>query len=255
MYLLKSSISLATLLLLGSALTAAGDADADLRAAAGNADINGVREALRHGAHVNNQHPTTRWAALVHASDKMSVPIIEILLNAGADPNIAEGDGWTPLMFSAIRGQIEACRLLIDAGANLEVESKNGWTPLKAAKANKNPLIAEYITNEIAKSKELKVDNAGLGKAFLGAVKDGNVAVVKEMLSRGVDPNTLSANGWTGLTYATASGHLELVKLLIQAGTDVNKADKDGWSPVMFAAFQVHCILISSVYSFFYLYL
>jgi ankyrin repeat protein len=239
MHPFKSSFPLAVVLLLGAALTASGDADADLRAAAGNADINGVREALKNGARVNNQHPTTRWAALIHASDKMSAPIIEILLKAGADPNVAERDGWTPLMFSAIRGHIEACRLLIDAGANLEAESKNGWTVLKAAKSNKNPAVAEFISNEIARSKELKIDNAGLGKAFLGAVKEGNVAVVKDMLSKGIDPNTLSANGWTGLTYATASGHLELVRMLVQAGTDVNKADKDGWTPIMFAAYQV----------------
>lgn len=209
-----------------------------LRSASADGNVGDVRHWLGQGADVNGMSPGG-WTALVYAADRSRAEVIDVLLQANADPNIAEKDGWSPLMFSAVKGDVEACRLLIRGGASLEHVSTNDWTPLKAAQRSQNPDMGVFMENEIAKSKELKVDNAGLGKEFLEAVKDSDMARVQDMLVAGIDPNALSPNGWTGVTYAAANGNVDMIRVLIEHGTDVNKADKDGWTPIMFAAFQV----------------
>lgn len=214
------------------------DPHAMLRTASAEGNVDNVQHWLQQGGDVNGMSPSG-WTPLIYAADRSQVNIIDILLQANANPNIPERDGWTPLMFSAVKGDLESCSLLIRGGADLEHVSKNDWTPLKAAQRSKNPEAASFMENEIAKSKEIKVDNVGLGRDFLQAVKDSDLGTARGMLDRGIDPNTLSPNGWTAVTYAAANGNVEMMKLLISHGTDINKADKDGWTPIMFAAFQV----------------
>ncbi|MDE2904750.1 MAG: ankyrin repeat domain-containing protein [Acidobacteriota bacterium] len=50
--------------------------------------------------------------------------IVEVLLKAGADPNIATAMG-KPIGLAAVRGHLEVVRLLIDAGADLLTRPKN----------------------------------------------------------------------------------------------------------------------------------
>jgi ankyrin repeat protein len=213
------------------------DKHQSLRNAAASGNVNDVRHWLKQGANVNSVSPGG-WASLVYAADRAHPEVVDVLLQAGADPNLCERDGWSPLMFAAVKGDIETCRIIIRAGGDLQHVSKNEWTPLKAAQRSKNPDAGAFMEGEIAKSKERNVDNVGLGREFLQAVKDSEVQRVREFLERGMDPNTISPNGWTGVTYASANGNVEMMKTLIVHGTDVNKADKDGWTPIMFAAFQ-----------------
>lgn len=229
---------LVALALVACALSNGIDPELALRNAAAEGNLNDVRHWIQQGANVDSANPGG-WTPLIYAADRSHVEVIDVLLQANADPNLHEHDGWSALMFSAVKGDLEACRLLIREGADLEHVSNNEWTPLKAAQRSENPDMAAFMENEIAKSKELKVDNVGLGRDFLQAVKDSNIGRAREMLDHGIDPNTLSPNGWTGVTYAAANGNIEMMKLLIARGTDINKGDKDGWTPIMFASFQV----------------
>lgn len=49
---------------------------------------------------------------------------VECLLAAGADVNLADKDGLTPLMASAMNGSIMIARLLLDAGADPSMRDK-----------------------------------------------------------------------------------------------------------------------------------
>jgi ankyrin repeat protein len=178
------------------------------------------------------------WTPLIVAADRKHVDIIEALLEHGADPNLAEGDGWTPIMFSIIKNDMPSVRALLRAGARLDHVSKNEWTPLKAAQRAGTAMV-DFVKQETVRSKELSVDNVAHNKAFLGAVREGDIEQVRDMLNRGMNPNVLSSNGWNAATYAASSGNAKLLILLVRRGVQVNKPDKDGWTPIMFAAFQV----------------
>jgi ankyrin repeat protein len=49
--------------------------------------------------------------------------------------NAAAGDGTTPLMLAALGGHLEAAAFLVSRGAQVNVKNKAGWTPLIAAAA------------------------------------------------------------------------------------------------------------------------
>jgi methionyl-tRNA formyltransferase len=48
--------------------------------------------------------------------------------------NYTNGDGWTPLMMAAYRGDLDVCSALVEAGADVNLANQNGTTPLMYAK-------------------------------------------------------------------------------------------------------------------------
>ena len=52
--------------------------------------------------------------------------VVRVLLEAGADKNVARQDGATALMAAAQNGHWEVVRVLLDAGADKNAESKTG---------------------------------------------------------------------------------------------------------------------------------
>lgn len=52
------------------------------------------------------------------------------LLDAGADPNIANNEGTTPLFIAFMGGKIYLVKLLLNAGANVNAQNNKGETPI-----------------------------------------------------------------------------------------------------------------------------
>lgn len=69
--------------------------------------------------------------------------ITELLLNAGAEVDAQDIEGWTPLYTAVYLEQKAKVQLLIDDGANVNIINLNGDTPLHAACGNKD--IAEML--------------------------------------------------------------------------------------------------------------
>lgn len=72
---------------------------------------------------------------LVKASERGNTEQVRELLDAGADVDIKDNDGWTALMWSAYQGHSDTARLLLDAGADVDIQDNNGWTALIYAAA------------------------------------------------------------------------------------------------------------------------
>ena len=52
--------------------------------------------------------------------------IVSILLNSGANPHIADKEGFTPLMSACQNGHEEVVRLLISSGVNINAQNEDG---------------------------------------------------------------------------------------------------------------------------------
>ena len=79
--------------------------------------------------------------------------------------------------------------------------------------------------------------DAGSDKTPLhrAAIK-GSTAVVKELISSGVDPNSQTRRGRTALHYASENGHRDVVSLLLRSGAKVDLRNKWGRTALHYAA-------------------
>ena len=111
------------------------------------------------------------------------VPIVDLLVQAGADPNYQDDQGETPLHAAARMGHANCAKALLAVpkmrGANLEIaESSYGWTPL-----------------------------------FCASV-EGHMELVELLIGAGAEPFTLDISGWTAQEHAALRGHMGIAEFL-----------------------------------------
>jgi ankyrin repeat protein len=195
--------------------------------------------------------------------------IIRILIEAGADVNLKSGAfGQTPLFFAVQNNHVEAVRFLIESGANVDIWDDSGGTPLSHAIVRGHTGIAHLLRQSGAQTLEVEMpaDNADI-HSLLRRVQENHLNIVRDLIERGVNVNEMpeglitplmsSAHhgyvditrlllnngaevsireerlGWTALFFAVKYNHPGVVHLLIEAGADVNIKDKDGFTPLM----------------------
>jgi|GEM_PF-372398 len=71
---------------------------------------------------------------------------------------------------------------------------------------------------------------------LIDAAREGNIALVKDLLEKNVDIEGKSLKGKTALHYAAANGKVEVARLLLRKGADANVRDKDWHTALMMAA-------------------
>lgn len=74
------------------------------------------------------------WTGLIASAADGHDDVLEALLKAGADPNLSNKNGTTPLMYAKTRafgsGRLKAMTLLIAYGADINATDKAGKTAL-----------------------------------------------------------------------------------------------------------------------------
>ncbi|MFC1781735.1 ankyrin repeat domain-containing protein [Planctomycetota bacterium] len=71
-----------------------------------------------------------------------------------------------------------------------------------------------------------------LTKSLHRAASDGDIVLVKSLISKGVDVNSLDAAQRTSVHSAAMQGNLVVVEFLIAGGANVNVKDKWGYAPI-----------------------
>lgn len=91
-----------------------------------------VKELLKQDINVN-ERAEAGWTSLLYASAQGYPRIVQLLLDAGANPDIGNIHGITPLMYGARYGNIDVCRILLENGANTDLQDMYGITALMVA--------------------------------------------------------------------------------------------------------------------------
>lgn len=82
---------------------------------------------------------------------------------------------------------------------------------------------------------------------YIFAISNDRVSQVKELLAKGVDPNTVSPNGEPVLLIAARAGYTGTVDALLAAKANVNARSKFGDSAIMGAALSGHLDLVKKL--------
>lgn len=103
--------------------------------------------------------------------------VVQLLLDTGADPNVENNYGYTPLHWAAKHGHVESAKILMKAGAQLDICNKNGDFPLTLAlRFGQDELVHLFLgtTRKHEKQEDLPKDVEGYYfKALIDAKKKG----------------------------------------------------------------------------------
>ncbi|XP_026385317.1 ankyrin-2-like [Papaver somniferum] len=130
-------------------LAVAGATLSPLDVAANNGQIEAIQILLDHNADVSKPNlmscrSFTSLALSIKSGLPQSLRCIELLLEAGADPD-GGSYGVTPLIVATCKGLTEIIRRLIQAGANPDVTNCFGLTPLEIAARKRNHHDVEIL--------------------------------------------------------------------------------------------------------------
>ena len=200
-----------------------------LLTAVGFGDLERVRELVEEGIDVNMASNTTNFTALQLAAGVGCFPIVQYLLQHGADKNKADNNGHTALFLAAGKGCLTVVKSLVEQGADKDKASTNGASPLYLAAKNGHFPVVQCLVDYGADKD--KATNDGRSPFFTAAQK-GHLRVVEYLLDQGADMNKTANNHATPLHVATHFGHAEVVSCLLRAGASLTARDCDGDLPI-----------------------
>ena len=213
-----------------------------------------VKELIAHGADVNARSTVNNWQRQVTAEPRA------VYRPAG---------GWTPLLYAAREGCVECARILVEAGADLNLADPEGISPLLMAVINtrfdlagsliklganpnkwdfwgRTPLYAAVDLNTIPRGG--RPDRPSLDETT-------SLQIVELLLDAGANPNAqlklappfrnigndrgldgMLTTGATALLRAAKALDTPAIRVLLAKGADLTLANTRGMTPVMAAA-------------------
>ena len=237
--------------------------------AAGYGHLSIVQFLLAHGATVNARAKTGETALWQAANADLSddidsggtfplvqpvqnalyAKIIRLLLNHGADPNIPDVHGVTPLAIACYRNRSAEVSALLTGSIDLNRRDDFGKTAIEWASYNGYPQIVKLLLAHGAHVDEKRglpgEKQRKLDESLFNAIHHHNIKAINMLLSCGADPNCSLRE------YFELDDHMEMIQLitplflsgnsplitrmLLVKGADPNKRGYDGSTPLMVA--------------------
>ena len=171
---------------------------------------------------------------LVLAAQSQDAAAVAKLLAQHVDVDTAGPDGATAIAWVAHWDDSKSATLLIRAGANANIANDYGVTPLWLACDNGSAAMVEMLLEAGANPNATHLP-AG-ETALLRCASTGSVEAVKSLVAHGADVNAKEAGGQTPLMWALEQRHPEVVRVLVDHGADVNAISAGGFTALLFAA-------------------
>ena len=163
-----------------------------------------VKELVEHGADIRIIVNKRDMATALHEAARFEEPGMIMSLMASPDFGIVvnqeDNYGNTPLILAASYGRTTTFRNLLSAGANVNKATPRGKTPLLAAVECRDPQMVDLCLTH--GSEVDAVDQATGHSALMTAVSNGNVEIIKLLLSKNPNLGLQNRQGQTVMTIA-----------------------------------------------------
>jgi len=162
-------------------------------------------------------------SAIHFAAREGQLAAVKALVEAHADKNqLTVGDNSSPMLVATINGHFDVAKYLVDQGANPNLAEHNGVTPLYAALNVQWAAKALYPQPRAQEQQQLSY--LDFMKALLDKGADPNVRLTKKVWysQYDFDQSGLDEAGSTPFWRAAYASDVDAMKLLISYGADPN---------------------------------
>ena len=151
---------------------------------------------------------------LVRAVTIQRDSLIDLCLIERVDPNGRDAQGRTPLLITTSQQNWKTAQRLLEAGASVDVADNNGFTPLMAAAMHGNPSTFRLLLERSTKLRP-EVPCAD-GRDLLGfALEGGDQEIINTVMERLPPAPQWTSSTRRALTAALQAGKKEQIRLLL----------------------------------------
>jgi len=149
---------------------------------------------------------------LIQSAYKGNLEEVKAMVEKGADVNLADTKGRTPLLFATYNKHFSIVEFLVSNDADVNLKDGDNQTALMYASRRSNNNLATFLLNNGAEV-NVRSKKRGITALMLASAKD-NVELVQVLLDNGADPATRDNFGLTAADYAKKMDYSAIVDLL-----------------------------------------
>ncbi len=170
---------------------------------------------------------------------------LDRLISKGANINVVNAEGATPLFFAVARDHLSTVRKILSYKPDLDLRTSYGETPLHIAVLNRNIEIAEAL---IRAGADIDVTDDNGAAPLHYASLYGNFYAADLLLYYRAELDLKTEDGTTPLMAAIWGGFAEIADLLVQNGANMEARDKYGFTPFLIASQTGDTVLMSFLF-------
>ncbi|XP_055954321.1 serine/threonine-protein phosphatase 6 regulatory ankyrin repeat subunit C-like [Patella vulgata] len=202
---------------------------------------------------INRQTSDRQYSALHYCVRggrwKEVLDCIQLLVEAGADVNLQDIDGTTPIQKAAECGMAAVVIYLAKRGANLDIRYNEG-TLFHFLAAESNEMVDsydEFIRLLMSQGIDINELNSCNESPLYLAVFQENEEMVKTLIKSHCDVNIKVGDDMGSVLMEPIGYSDTITQILINAGCDVNIADKYGVTPLMKCVEMGNLVLVKQL--------